>query len=84
MFSIPLYIFLAAFLIYFVFFLLFSAANVYHIYSTATFTMPALVITLWVSLWCIVIVAATFVAVSGVDWQSSIVFLGSNGIISFQ
>lgn len=84
MLSIPLFIFLAIYCIYLLFFLLFSAANVYHIYSTATFTAPAVLITVGVSLWCMMILAATFIAITGVDWQTTLVLLGNQGLITIQ
>lgn len=84
MFSIPLYFILVAYFIFLAIFFLFSAANVYHIYSTGTFTFPAIGVTAIVSAFCVLILFITFTNLISVNWDASLVFFGPSGIISFQ
>lgn len=84
MFSIPFYFILVAYFIFLGIFFLFSAANVYHIYSTGTFTLPAITITSIVSALCILILFATFTNIISVNWSAVVVFFGPGGIVSFQ
>ncbi len=84
MISIPLWAFLTAYLVFLLIFLLFSFANVYHIYSTGTFTFAAGVITVLVSAWCLVILAATYTAIVAINWNVNAVFFGPGGLLIFQ
>lgn len=84
MFSIPFYFVLIAYFIFLAIFFLFSAANVYHIYSTGTFTFPSIAVTTLVSALCILILFVTFTNLISVNWNTSLVFFGPSGIISFQ
>ncbi len=85
MFSFPFYFILIAYFLYLAIFLIFSAANVYHIYSTGTFTMPAIIVTSITSILCILILALTFTNLIGINWDTLIVFLGPSGdLITFE
>lgn len=83
MFSVPLSYFLIAYLIFLLIFVIFSVANVYHIYSTGTFTAAAALITTIVIVWCLLVLIATYLGLLNVDWQSSATFFGSNGLLNF-
>lgn len=84
MFSIPLYFILVLYFIFLAIFLIFSAANVYHVYSTGTFTLPSLTITTLVSAFCVFILFVTFTNLIGVNWNAEALFFGPAGVISFQ
>lgn len=84
MFSIPFYFVLLAYLLYLAIFFIFSFANVYHIYSTGTFTVPAIIITAIVSFACVGILIVTLMNVATINWNTAVVFFGPGGIISFE
>lgn len=84
MFSIPFYFILIAYFLYLAIFFLFSIANVYHIYSTGTFTFPAIAVTSIVSAICVAILFLTFTNLVGINWSATVEFFGPGGIISFQ
>jgi len=84
MLSFPFFFILIAYFIFLVVFFIFSGANVYHIYSTGTFTLPALAVTAIVSFACVSILALTFSNLIGLDWNTTIVLFSDIGIISFQ
>lgn len=84
MFSIPLFILLALYLIFLVIFFLFSFANVYHIYSTGTFTLPVFFITFLVGIWCLLILLATYYYTNSVDWQLHLTFFGPGGMVAIE
>ena len=84
MFSIPFYFILVAYFIFLAIFFLFSTANVYHIYSTGTFTIPAVLVTTIVSALCVVILFGTFTNIISVNWNALVVFFGPGSIVSFQ
>lgn len=81
---IPLYILLVGYLIFLAIFFIFSLANVYHIYSTGTFTFTSLSVTLLVAIWCLGVLGITFLSLMDINWTMNIVFLGPGGLISFQ
>ncbi|MDQ5931400.1 MAG: hypothetical protein QG607_101 [Patescibacteria group bacterium] len=84
MFSIPLYFILVLYFIFLAIFFVFSAANVYHVYSTGTFTIPSLTITTLVSAFCVFVLFITFTNLIAINWSTSILFFGPAGVISFQ
>lgn len=83
MFSVSLAYFLTAYLIFLVIFAIFSAANVYHIYSTGTFTAAAALVTTIVIVWCLLVLVATYLGLLGVNWQSATTFFGSGSLLNF-
>ncbi len=84
MFSIPFYFILIAYFIYLAIFFIFSSVNVYHIYSTGTFTIPAMIVTSVVSILCVLILFATFTSLMAVNWDAVMVFFGPAGFITFE
>lgn len=84
MITIPLYFFLGVYLLYLLFFLLFSLANVYHLITTGTFTTPAFIITALTSAWCITILAYTYYVLSTVNWFSNLILFSPGGTVLFQ
>lgn len=84
MFSVPLYIFLIAFALFVIIFILFSIANVYHIVSTATFTFPVAFVTVLTVAWCFSIVLLTYIGTNEANWSADMLVLGPNGLISFE
>lgn len=84
MFIIPLYVALIAYAIFLAVFFIFSLANVYHVYSTGTFTFTSVTITLLVTLWCLAVLGITFFTLIDVNWSTNIVLFGPYSLISFQ
>lgn len=84
MLTFPFFFILIAYVIFLIIFFIFSGANVYHIYSTGTFTLPALAVTTLVSFVCVSILALTYVNLIGLDWNISVVLFSDLGFISFQ
>ena len=84
MFSFPFAALLVAYAIFIVIFLIFSAANVYHIYHTGTFTIVAAAVTIIVSVWSLLVLVATIPVIMGIDWGTAVVLFGPGGTISFE
>lgn len=82
--SIPFVILLVLYAIFLLIFFIFSAANVYHLYHTGTFTFPAIVVTIITALWCVLVLLATIPVIMSVDWNAAVVFFGPGGAITFE
>lgn len=84
MFSIPFFALLIAYLIFLAVFVIFSVANVYHLYHTGTFTFAAVAVTMITSVWVLLVLAATIPVIMSIDWNTTIVFLGNGGFVTFE
>ncbi|MBP9731968.1 MAG: hypothetical protein KBD29_00715 [Candidatus Magasanikbacteria bacterium] len=79
MIAFPLYIFLFIYLAFLCVFIIFSTINLYHIFSTGTFTLASFTVTLVIALLAIATLYITWQQVSTVNWsQSFILFDGGN------
>ena len=84
MITIPVFVFLIAYLLYLFIFLLFSLANVYHIVSTGTFTGVAFVVTAIPTAGCIAVLVTTYYMLVDINWYSNLILLGPGGFVLFQ
>lgn len=79
MIAFPLYILLFIYLVFLCIFIIFSTINLYHIFSTGTFTLASFTVTLVISLLAITTLYITWQQASTIDWsQSFILFEGGN------
>lgn len=84
MFSIPFFALLVAYLIFLAVFVIFSIANVYHLYHTGTFTFAAVTVTILTTVWVLLVLGATIPVIMSVDWNTSVVFMGNGGFVTFE
>ncbi len=84
MFALPYMVILAVYALFLIFFLLVSYANAYHLYSTGTFTRPALLVTSIMCVWCFVIIGLSVIQLARVDLGARFVFFGPAGVVSIE
>lgn len=72
MMTIPLWYFLIAYGGFLVVFVALMIINVYHIYSTGTFTRPVLVMFLFVFIMSIITLVVTGLFLWGADWSDAV------------
>ncbi len=71
-FSIPLYLFLIIYLVFFAIVAIFVAINIYHIFLSASFHLPSLVITVFVLSSQLLIILVTFYLLRDVSWGETV------------
>ncbi len=69
---IPLYALLIIYFIYLLVFLLFSAINVYHIFASASYNFPSIVMTVTLGCFTIITLYLTVYLLIDVNWFSNI------------
>lgn len=75
MLTIPLYSFLFVYWLFVALFVFFMLVNLYHIISTASFTLPSFLFTFFIFAGTTLVLYGTFMVLgdAGIDWQTRVV-----------